>query len=371
MTSTPISWAKVAVTKPKPKQKPTPQVIHHFPALAKKSSKPPPGFETVKPSRSESPVPVVTKKKLTKPSSVESGQPKLSDILRREIDAGQTKKKLTTKLKRGIDSSLQALADPKEQKYQTIAYIRGQYKNVKGTSQLKTFVDGLAASKDKELKKIRQLEHEIEAVEQKLKFDKDGSSSIPEFQLLSKEIRLRKRRVDLIYNHTKAATERIETLLDDVNSGNDLFDNINNLIDEFNEEFIFSDHGSADSSNYDSFDSSRSSTPASLNPSAEVFSPTKSRPSTPIMTTAQRYKKWVEDKMGAEWNSMSSPPQPVLPIIPNVPRYCALVSYMPGLWMMQSPVAVNCYKYIILPKSRNVPAVLHTTQPYCTSGQAY
>jgi hypothetical protein len=187
--------------------------------------------------------------------------------------------------------------------------------------------------------------------------------------LLSKEIRLRKRRVDLISNHIKAARERIETLLDDVNSGNDLFDNINNLIDEFNEEFIFSDHSVGDSSHYDSFDSSRSSTPASLNPSAEVFSPTKSRPSTPIMTTAQRYKKWVEDKMGAEWN-IAPQPRPVLPIIPNVPRYCALVSYMPGLWMMQSPVAVNCYKYIILPKSRNVPAVLHTTQPYCTSGQA-
>ena len=170
MTSNQISWAKVAVTKPKPKQKPTVQAVQHFPALAKKTSKPPPGFESVKPSPSQSPV--IAKKKPTKPSSAESGQPKLSDILRRESNAGQTKKKLPSKLKRSIDSSLQALADPKEQKYQTIAYIRGQYKNVKGTSQLKSFVDGLAASKDKELKKIRQLEHEIEAVEQKLKFDK-------------------------------------------------------------------------------------------------------------------------------------------------------------------------------------------------------
>jgi hypothetical protein len=173
MTSTQISWAKVAVTKPKPKQKPTPEAVQHFPALAKKTSKPPPGFESVKPSRPQSPVTVITKKKPAKPSSAESGQPKLSDILRRESNAGQTKKKLTTKtLKRSIDSSLQALADPKEQKYQTIAYIRGQYKSVKGTSQLKTFVDRLVASKDNESTKIRQLEHEIEAVEQKLKFDK-------------------------------------------------------------------------------------------------------------------------------------------------------------------------------------------------------
>lgn len=131
----------------------------------------------------------------------------------------------------------------------------------------------------------------------------------------------------------------------------------------------FSSSGRSDS--LDSYNDSRPSTPASLNPSAEVFSPTKSRPSTPVMTSAQRYKKWVEDKMGAEWNTMTvPPPQPTLPIIPNVPRYCALVTYMPGLWMMQSPVAVNCYKYIILPKSRNVPAVLHSTKPYCTSGHA-
>ena len=67
----------------------------------------------------------------------------------------------------------------------------------------------------------------------------DGSSSIPEFQMMSKEIRLRKRRIELVRNHIKAANERIEILLDDDNAGNDLIDNINNLIDEFNEEFIF------------------------------------------------------------------------------------------------------------------------------------
>ena len=57
--------------------------------------------------------------------------------------------------------------------------------------------------------------------------------------MMSKEIRLRKRRIELVRNHIKAANERIEILLDDDNAGNDLIDNINNLIDEFNEEFIF------------------------------------------------------------------------------------------------------------------------------------
>ena len=163
----------MAVTKPKPKQKTTPQAtpVQHFPALAKKTAKPPPGFEGVKLSRPQSPAPA-GKKKLTKTLSEESAQPKLSDILRRESNAAPTKKKLPTKLKRSIDSSLAVLADAKEQKYQAVSYIRGQYKNVKGIRQLKDLVEGLAASKEKEWKKIRQLEHEIDAVEQKLKFDK-------------------------------------------------------------------------------------------------------------------------------------------------------------------------------------------------------
>ena len=174
MTSTPISWAKVAVTKPKPKPKPTPQKTsspaQHFPALAKKSSaKAPPGFEAVKPSLPQSPV-VAKKKPVTKTLSEESGKPKLSDILRREPVA--PKKKPQLKLKRSIDSGLVALADAKEQKYQTISYIRSQYQSVKGTSQLKKLVEGVRLSKEKEVEKVRQLEHEIEAVEQKLKFDK-------------------------------------------------------------------------------------------------------------------------------------------------------------------------------------------------------
>ena len=172
MTSTPISWAKVAVTKPKPK--PTPQKssppAQHFPALAKQSSaKAPPGFEAVKPSLPQSPAPV-KKKPLTKTLSEETGKPKLSDILRRETVA--PKKKPQQKLKRSIDSGLVALADAKQQKYQTISYIRSQYQGVKGTTQLKKLVEGLRLSKEKEIEKLRQLEHEIEAVEQKLKFDK-------------------------------------------------------------------------------------------------------------------------------------------------------------------------------------------------------
>jgi len=234
----------------------------------------------------------------------------------------------------------------------TAESVYNQYAACNNTHSLEELRGKLLIAHDKECDLLAQLENEIDEVETTLKFDKNGQASIPVFQRLSKDIRLRKKRREFLSIHLDVSEKRIAEIKAEIEEDREVIDHLFSLIDvtrrEFNNEYYL-DLDSRGSSPALSSDSGCSSPEpkAKMNPNAMVFEPSKSP---------------VSDRSLLGRPPNSRPRMGRRATLPKMPFH-SLVPCRPvplnGVPIIGVPLVTSDKKvFALLPQTRNIPQFL-------------